>query len=589
MRRSAEKASFRYLIPLIKYMKRHAILLGFAILFATVGTVLTVVGPNYIRKIADIIGEGLYGEPVDIPAVLKTALFLIFLHIISFIMDFFQSYFMTVTTQKTGYRLRREINRKINVLPLKFFDDSMVGDLLSRVTNDVDSICFTMMQSVGALFQAGTQFIGSIIIMMIINWTLAVTAIGAAALGFVILLLITKNSQKYFVAQQAELGCLTGQAEEVYTNHSIVKVYNGEEQEREKFNTINDRLYNATWKSQFLSGIMIPVMGFVGNLGYVAVCVAGAVMAARGTITFGVVVAFMIYVRLFTNPLQQLGRIFTQLQGAAAASKRVFEFLEEEEIEDDSYKERQLSPDRLRGEIVFEHVKFGYTPDKLIIKDFCAKAEKGQKIAIVGPTGAGKTTLVNLLMRFYEIEEGRITIDGVDMKEMSRAEVRNLFGMVLQDAWLYEGTFKDNIMFSKNATDEEVINAAKMVGIHHFIKTMPQGYDTVLNEEVSVSQGQRQLITIARAMVKDAPFLIFDEATSSVDTRTEKMIQEAMDRLMKGRTSFVIAHRLSTIKNADLIFVMNNGDIIEQGNHDELMSKNGFYAELYNSQFESVE
>ncbi len=590
MRRSVERASLRFLKPLLKYLRKYIVLLILAVLFAVGGTVMSILGPTYISRIADIIGEALYGEPVNMQGIFSLMILLIILYALAAAFSFLQAFLMTIITQNTAYGLRRDINRKINVLPLKYFDTTMIGDLLSRVTNDVDTIGMTLTQSVGTLFQAGTQFIGSFVLMLVTNPLLTLVAVGAALLGFVFLMIIMKYSQKFFVAQQHELGNLTGQAEEVYSNHNVVRIYNSEELERRKFDTINERLYNATFKAQFLSGIMVPIMGFAGNLGYVAVSIIGSIMAARGTITFGVVIAFMIYVRFFTNPMEQLGRVFTQLQSTAAASKRVFEFLEEEELEDDSYKERILDPATVQGNIEFNHVRFGYNPDKVIIKDFTARATKGQKIAIVGPTGAGKTTLVNLLMRFYEVDSGSITVDGVNTKDMSRAEVHDLFGMVLQDTWLFEGSFRDNIRYSKTeATDEQIETAAKMAGIDHFIRTMPAGYDTILNEEANVSQGQKQLITIARAMVERAPFLILDEATSSVDTRTEELIQEAMDKLMEGRTSFVIAHRLSTIKNADLILVMNEGDIIEHGNHDQLMELGGFYADLYNSQFDSIE
>ena len=589
-RRSTERASLSYLKPLFKYMKKYLAMLIFAIVFAIVGTVLTVLGPTYISKIADIIGNALGGGEVDFASIFSIVGLLLAFYVVAVILSYFQSFFMTTVTQKTAYNLRRDINRKINILPLRYFDNSTTGDLLSRVTNDVDTIGLTMNQSVGTLFQQGTQFIASFFLMLFTNWLLTLIAVGAAIIGFILMIIIMKNSQKFFVQQQYELGTLTGHAEEVYSNHNVVKAYNSEAKEKAAFDAINNRLFTATWKSQFFGGIMVPIMAFAANLGFVAVSVIGSILAFNGTITFGVVIAFMIYVRYFTNPMEQLGRVFTQLQSTAAASKRVFEFINEEELEDDSYKALQLDPENIKGDIEFEHVKFGYNPDKTIIKDFSASGKRGQKIAIVGPTGAGKTTLVNLLMRFYEVDEGRITIDGVDMKDMSRHEVHDLFGMVLQDTWLYEGTFRDNIRFSKTDVSDEVVeNAAKMAGIHHFIKTMPLGYDTILNEEANVSAGQKQLITIARAMVENAPFLILDEATSSVDTRTEELIQEAMDRLMKGRTSFVIAHRLSTIKNADLILVMSNGDIIEQGNHDELMALGGFYADLYNSQFEKAQ
>lgn len=588
--RSTERASFIYLKPLLAYMKKYAVMLVFTVIFAIGGTLLGVIGPRFVSQIADIIGAAIHGGDVDIDSVIRIGTMIVSFYVAAAILQYFQSFFMVTVTQKTAYNLRKDINRKVNILPLRFFDSSTTGDLLSRVTNDVDTIGMTMNQSVGTLFQQGTQFIGSLFLMFITNWLLTLVAITTSLIGFVLMIIIMKNSQKFFVRQQHELGMLTGHAEEIYSNHNVVKAYNSEETEKAAFEEINTRLYSAAWRSQFFGGIMVPIMGFAGNLGFVAVSVIGSLLAANGTITFGVVIAFMIYVRLFTNPMEQLGRVFTQLQSTAAASKRVFEFLGEEELEDESHKERLLDRDNLKGDIEFDHVKFGYDPEKLIIKDFSASIKSGQKVAIVGPTGAGKTTLVNLIMRFYEVGSGRILIDGVDMKDMSRTEIHDLFGMVLQDTWLFEGTFRENIRFSKTgASDEVVEQAAKMAGIDHFIKTMPLGYDTVLNEEANVSQGQKQLITIARAMVENAPFLILDEATSSVDTRTEELIQEAMDRLMKGRTSFVIAHRLSTIRNADLILVMNNGDIIEQGNHDELMALGGFYADLYNSQFDSIE
>ncbi len=591
-RRSTERASLKYFKPLIKYMGKYVVPLVIAIFFAIAGTILSVIGPRYISKMVDIIGtpEVFAGTGlVDIQAIIDVAVFLVIIYLLSFLLSYFQSFIMTTVLQKTAYELRRDINRKINVLPLSYFDNTLIGDLLSRVTNDVDTIGNSMTQSLGTLFSSGTQFIGSFVLMLISNWVLTLIAVAAAILGFFIILIIMKNSQKFFVAQQHQLGLLTGQAEEVYSNHNVVRVYNSEETEQKKYDDINDLLFSASWKAQFFGGIMMPIMGFLGNLGFVAVCVVGSIMAANGTISFGVVVAFMILIRQFTMPMQQLGQVFTQLQSTAASSKRVFEFIEEDEISDDSDVTDRLDKNDLQGNIEFEHVKFGYTPEKTIIKDFTASAKRGQKIAIVGPTGAGKTTLVNLLMRFYEIDEGRITIDGVDMKEMSRREIHDLFGMVLQDTWMFEGTVKENILYSKEAPDEVVINAAKMAGVHHFIMTMPKGYDTVMTSDANISQGQKQLITIARAMVENAPFLILDEATSSVDTRTEELIQEAMDKLMKGRTSFVIAHRLSTIKNADLILVMKDGDIIEQGNHDELIALDGFYAELYNSQFDKID
>ena len=587
--RNIERASLKYLKPLLRYVRKYWAGLIAVVFFAVVGTLFTIIGPSYIRNITDLISAGLQGAPIDIAGITKIGIMLAIMYFLAYVFSYFQSFIMNLVTMKTTYGLREDITSKINRLPLKYFDNTLIGDILSRVTNDVDTVGMTMAQSVGNLFHFGTQFLGSLVLMFIIEYRLALVAMAAALLGFIIMTLIMSRSHKFFVRQQRELGALNGHVEEIYSGHNVVRAYNAEDEEREKFDTINGRLRNAAWKAQFFGGTMPPIMGFVGNLGYVAVCVVGSVLALNGHITFGVVVAFTMYIRLFTNPLQQLGQVFTQLQSTAAASRRVFEFLEEQEMEDESEKPRLLDKNTVKGEIVFDHVKFGYYPDHLVIKDFSAVAKAGQKVAIVGPTGAGKTTIVNLLMRFYDVNEGQITIDGVNINDMSREEIHDLFGMVLQDTWLFEGTFRDNIKYSKDATNEEIIAASKAAGIHHFIMTMPQGYDTILNEEASVSQGQKQLITIARAMVENAPFLILDEATSSVDTRTEVLIQEAMDKLMAGRTSFIIAHRLSTIKNADLILVMKEGDIIEQGSHDELIAQNGFYADLYNSQFEQID
>ena len=588
-RQSIERASLKHLKPLLNYVKKYWVALVAAVLLSVVGTVFTIIGPTYISQIANLITVGLTGQQIDIPAVTKIGIFLAIMYFLAYVFAYFQAFIMNWVTQKTTYGLRTEISKKINRLPLSYFDNTLIGDILSRVTNDIDTVGMTMNQSVGNLFHFGTQFIGSLILMLILEWRLALVAMGAAILGFIVMTIIMSKSHKYFVRQQRELGALNGHIEEIYSGHNVVRVYNAEDKERDEFMAINRRFYNAAWRAQFLSGTMPPIMGFVGNLGYVAVCIVGSILALNGTITFGVVVGFTIYIRLFTNPLQQLGQVFTQLQSTAAASRRVFEFLEVPEMEDDSYKQQMIPEGQAKGDVEFEHVKFGYYPEQVIIKDFSAKAAAGHKIAIVGPTGAGKTTIVNLLMRFYDVDSGRITVDGVDINDMKRSEVHSLFGMVLQDTWLFEGTFKENIKYDKDVPDEKVIEAAQAAGIHHFIMTMPQGYDTILNEEANVSQGQKQLITIARAMVENAPFLILDEATSSVDTRTEVLIQEAMDKLMAGRTSFIIAHRLSTIKNADLILVMKDGDIIEQGNHDELLALGGFYAELYNSQFEQLD
>lgn len=589
MRRgNGETASLRFLGPLLSYMKKNLGMLIAAIICAVGGTILTIIGPKQVSKIADIISTGLMGE-MDIDTVVSIAVTLLILYFLAWILSYTQGFLMTIVTQRTSYGLRHDIVKQINILPLRYFDNNLIGDILSRVVNDVDTIGQTLTTSVGNLFQAGTQFIGVFVIMLFTSWQLSLVALGASLIGFALLFLIMKNSQKYFVKSQALLGALNGHIEEIYAGHDVVNAYNANNYEGQKFDNLNNGFAECVWKSQFFGSLMPPIMGFVGNLGYVAVCVVGALMTMSGTITFGTVVAFMIYIRLFTSPLQQLGQIFTQLQSTAAASKRVFEFLEEEVLPDDMNLPIRIPHGQAKGNIEFKHVNFGYTPEKTIINDFSVLAPAGKKVAIVGPTGAGKTTMVNLLMRFYEVDSGEITIDGIPIKTMRREEVHALFGMVLQDTWLFEGTIRDNIKYSKEASDEKVIEAAKAAGIHHFIMTMPHGYDTILDENANVSAGQKQLITIARAMVEDAPFLILDEATSSVDTRTEELIQVAMDKLMANRTSFIIAHRLSTIKNADLILVMKDGDIIEQGNHEQLMEKGGFYAELYNSQFDQLD
>ncbi len=494
---------------------------------------------------------------------------------------------MTVISQKVSKRLRTDISQKINRLPLKYFDTTSYGDVLSRVTNDVDMISQTLNQSIGSIVTAIFMFFVSLIMMLSINVKMTLTAVIAASIGLALMFLIISHSQKYFDRQQNNLGAVNGHIEEIYAGHTVVKAYNGENAAKKTFKEINDKLYDSAWKSQFFSGLMQPLMMFIGNFGYVAVCVVGAVLAMNGSIGFGVIVAFMIYIRLFTQPLSQLAQAATTLQSAAAAGERVFEFLEEEELHDESNKTAVL--DTIKGDVSFENVSFGYNSDKLIIHNFSAKAIAGQKIAIVGPTGAGKTTMVNLLMRFYELNGGDIKIDGTSIADLKRENVHSLFCMVLQDTWLFQGTIKENIVFNKQGvTDEQIVEACQAAGVHHFITTLPNGYDTVIGDEANLSAGEKQLITIARAMIEDAPMLILDEATSSVDTRTEELIQKAMDTLMAGRTSFVIAHRLSTIKNADLILVMRDGDIIESGTHDELLKENGFYAELYNSQFEEV-
>ena len=571
---------------LASYCKSYFPAMIVAVLLAITASVFSLIGPNKLQDITDLIKDGLV-TGIDIKAVEDIAFFLVVLYALGFIFNYIQGFIMATVTQKVSKSLRTGISNKINSVPLNYYNKTSIGDVLSRVTNDVDMIGQTMNQSVGTLVSAVTMFIGSLIMMLVTNWIMAITAVLATAIGFVLMMLIMSRSQKYFIRQQSELGKINGHIEEIYSGHNVVKVYNGVEKAEEKFESINDRLYDSAWKSQFMSGLMMPLMNFIGNFGYVCVCIVGAALFMHDHITFGVIVAFMIYIRLFTNPLSQIAQAATYLQSTAAAAERVFEFLNEEEMEDESHKSAKL--ETAKGDVEFRNVKFGYDPNKIIIHNFSAHAKAGQKIAIVGPTGAGKTTMVNLLMRFYELNSGEILIDGVPINKMTRQNVHDLFCMVLQDTWLFEGTIKENIVYSKEGvTDEEIVHACEAVGIDHFIRTLPQGYDTILNDKANLSAGQKQLITIARAMIENAPLLILDEATSSVDTRTEIQIQEAMDKLTEGKTSFVIAHRLSTIKNADLILVMKDGDIIESGNHNELLEKGGFYAELYNSQFEKA-
>ena len=571
-------------VKLTSYLKPYMPAIVIALLCATIGAVFSIIGPDYIKDITNKIASGLMGE-FDLEGVERICFILVGFYVTGAVLSYVQSYIMATVTLKFSKGLRREISFKMNRLPLKYFDSTTFGDVLSRVTNDVDTLSQTLNQSIVTLVTAVTLFFGSLFMMFKTNWIMAVTAIVSSLIGFFFMSLVIGRSQKFFMRQQKELGAINGHVEEIYSGHNIIKAYNAEERFKEQFETINQNLYESGWKAQFLSGLMMPFMGFVGNFGYVAVCVVGAALTMNDVIDFGVIVAFMMYVRLFTQPLSQMAQAATSLQSASAASKRVFDFLGEEELSDESHKTMVLTD--VKGEVEFSHVKFGYDPEKIIIKDFSAKALPGQKVAIVGPTGAGKTTLVNLLMRFYELNEGEIKIDGVPLTDLTRENIHDLFGMVLQDTWMFQGTIRDNLVYSKkDVTDEDIEKACKAVGIHHFIKTLPNGYDTIMDDSANLSAGQKQLITIARAMVENAPLIILDEATSSVDTRTEVLIQEAMDRLTKGRTTFVIAHRLSTIKNADLILVMRDGDIVESGKHEELLAKGGFYAELYNSQFE---
>lgn len=541
-------------------------------------------------KLIDQLPKPIYSlvkPSINMNKVKNIAFFIGTLYLLSAIFSYIQSFSMATVSNKFAKNLRQRISKKINILPLKYFDTHENGDVLSRVTNDVDSIAMNLNQSLATLVSSITLFIGSIIMMFSTNLIMAITAIVSSLIGFSLMFLILGKSQKYFAKKQEELGKLNGYIEEIYSGHNVVKAYNATAESIEKFGDLNEKLYEANRKSQFLSGLMQPIMMFVGNFGYVAVCIVGALLAMNGNITFGVIVAFMIYVRLFTNPLAQIAQAMSALQSTAAASERVFEFLEEEEMENQEKLTKHLTVSKVKGEIEFKHVKFGYDKSRTIIKDFSVKVKPGQKVAIVGPTGAGKTTMVNLLMKFYEINDGDILIDGVSTKELTRENIHQLFCMVLQDTWLFEGTIGENIKFNKeNISEEDIWEACKTVGIDHFIKTLPDGLNFVIGDNDSVSQGQKQLFTIARGMLEDAPFLILDEATSNVDTRTEELVQKAMDKLTEGKTSFIIAHRLSTIKNADLILVMKDGNIIEQGNHNELMNKKGFYADLYNSQFE---
>ena len=575
-----ESSLWRQLSP---YLKGFHLFFGIAILFSVVSSIITVIGPDKLKEITDTITKGM-GGVIDIDKITSIALTLAILYGVGALVSYSGSFIISTMIQRFAERLRNAIAEKINRVPLQYFDSHEQGDTLSRVTNDVDLMTQSFNQSLVQMVSSIVLLIGSIFMMFKTDWHLALTAILSVFGGFALSSIIMVKSQPLFKQQQDNLAKVSGYVEEIYSGHNVVISYNGRHQAKDHFDAINQDLYHSMWKSQFFSGIMMPLMQFVGNFGYVMVCIVGAVLTINGDITIGTIVAFMTYVRIFTQPIGQMAQGITQLQSASAAMGRVFEFLDEEEMEDESQKTRQLETPK--GHVTFEHVRFGYSPDKTIIHDFTAEAKPGQKVAIVGPTGAGKTTMVNLLMRFYDIQAGKITIDGVDTKAMSREEVHDAFSMVLQDTWLFEGTIRENLVFNQTDISDEAVEAAtRAVGVHHFIRTLPNGYDTVLDDSVTLSVGQKQLLTIARALLKDAPLLILDEATSSVDTRTEELIQKAMDKLMEGRTSFVIAHRLSTIRNADLILVMKDGNIIEQGNHQELMSQNGFYADLYNSQF----
>ena len=589
---------------LARYMSEYKLALVFVVIFAITSTVFNIIGPKLMGNATTEIFNGIIAKvngtgDVNFDALGAILLLLIGFYLISSICSFIQGWLMTGVSQKVSYRLRKELIAKINRLPMNYFDRSTNGEALSRVTNDVDTLAQNLNQSITQLVTSITTIIGVLVMMLSISPLMTLVAILILPVSLALVLIVVKISQKYFKSQQEYLGHINGQVEEVYGGHNIIKAFNREERVIKDFDEANDILYKSAWKSQFFSGIMMPVMTFVGNLGYVGVAVLGGLLAANGTIMVGDILSFIQYVKNFTQPITQMAQVSSMLQSTAAAAERVFEFLAEDEEEqcakehamltDTSGNTRNVTTLDITGDVTFEHVRFGYNPEKIIINDFSARVRQGQKIAIVGPTGAGKTTIVKLLMRFYELNGGRILIDGYDIADFDRSELRELFGMVLQDTWLFKGSIMENIRYGKlDATDDEVIAAAKAAHVDHFIRTLPGGYDMELNEEASnVSQGQKQLLTIARAILANNKILILDEATSSVDTRTEIQIQKAMDNLMKGRTSFVIAHRLSTIKDADLILVLKDGDIIEQGSHEELLEKNGFYAELYNSQFDS--
>ena len=573
---------------LLRYCRNDMGVIIIALILSMSGAVLNILGPRQISRITDLIAGGL-STGINMPAIARVGFILIGLYGCSSLFTFLQHYLMAGFNQRLSKRMRGDIVGKINRLKLSYFNFHEHGDVLSRVTNDVDTISSSLSNSLATLVSSAAQFVGCLVMMVITNWIMAGTSVFSTFLAFLLMMTIVGRSQKYFVARQKNLGNLNGYIEEMYTGHDIIRTSNADRKVKEEFDRLNNAVRDSNFKSQFLGGLMHPLMGFIGNFGYVAVCVVGAALAMNGTITFGVITAFMIYVRQFQSPVQQIGQAMTNIQSAAAAAERVFEFLGEEELEDESGKEQKIHS--VRGEVEFRHVKFAYPdkPDETIIHDFSAHIMPGQKVAICGPTGAGKTTLVNLLMRFYETTGGDILIDGVNIRDMKRSEVHNQFGMVLQDTWLFEGSVRENLIYNTpNVSEEQMKAACKACGIHSFIKALPQGYDTVLSDNTAISAGQKQLMTIARAMIQNSPMLILDEATSSVDTRTEVITQRAMDQLTEHRTSFVIAHRLSTIRNADIILVLRDGDIVEQGNHDELLARGGFYAELYNSQFESV-
>lgn len=570
------------------YMKSQVVLIVIALLLAVVSVVITIIGPDKVGEIATIISDGLTGG-IDIGAITRIGILLASLYVLSAVCGYIQQYIMASVTLKMSYRMRGELSEKINKVPQKYFNTTSQGDVLSRITNDVSTLQQGLTNSLPTIISAVTQFVGCLIMMFVTEWRLTLISLAITLLGIVAVFIIMKKSQKYFVNRQKYLGELNGFIEENYSGHEVIKVNRADKKIKALFDKLNIDVYDANWKSQFLSGMMQPIMSIISNFSYVAVCVIGSIFALEGSIDFGVIISFILYVRLFTSPLTQIAQGLTNLQTASASAHRIFDFLEQEELEDESHKTQSI--DNVQGTVEFDHVRFAYpdTPDKIIIKDFSAKVQPGQKVAIVGPTGAGKTTMVNLLMRFFETNSGKILIDGTPIDEITRENVHNLFSMVLQDTWLFDGTVRENLVYNmQDVSDERLEEVCKACGLDKFVHTLPQGFDTMLSESTNISAGQKQLLTIARAMLQNSPMLILDEATSSVDTRTELIIQNAMDELTKGRTSFVIAHRLSTIKNADLILVMQNGDVVEKGNHEQLMAQGGFYSELYNSQFENA-
>lgn len=573
---------------IIEYMKGSVGIVAVALVLAALGAVLTIIGPDKVGEITDLMADGLM-TGIDLKAVARVGIFLGAIYISSSLFTFIQQYIMATVTLKMSYRMRSDLSRKINCVPQKYFNSHSQGDILSRITNDVSTLQQGLTNSLPTIISAAAQFVGCLIMMFVTEWRLALISLFITFLGLFLIVFIMSKSQKFFLDRQESLGKLNGYVEEMYSGHEVVRISRGAGNVKKHFGGLNEAVYNANWKSQFLSGIMQPLMNVIGNLAYVAVCVFGSMLALNGTITFGVIISFILYVRLFTSPLGQIAQGMTNMQTASASAQRIFDFIESEELPDESDKSSEMP--EVKGNVSFENVRFSYpdTPDKVIIKNFSAEVKAGQKVAIVGPTGAGKTTMVNLLMRFFEINSGSISIDGTPISQLSRETVHNMFSMVLQDTWLFEGTVRENLVYNmEGISDESLERVCKACGLDKFVHTLPEGFDTVLSESVAISAGQKQLLTIARAMLQNAPMLILDEATSSVDTRTELLIQRAMDKLTKGRTSFVIAHRLSTIKNADLILVMRDGDVIESGNHETLMAKGGFYAELYNSQFDQA-